>query len=602
MLNRKYYPFERNNYYFGKLLTAKDFESEQSYINDKRRFNNRLIGANGIVCGLGVIMADDSSIILQAGCATDASGREIVVPETTVIKLPTIDGYDRLSSNVAYLGISYSEKPVDEVYSVMSNENDNLKHNRIKEHYNLVLTDENLVAGVTSPMDDFLTRTIIYSDSEVQVVQLTPKFIPNGSNITVKTIIKRTEPGTGEYSFDYMLATPSLENAQNETTSQLVLNNKKLTFNEEYVIYTELTPQEHLNAVGGTVVFKIENFSIQKNNELFNLKKDIVVQLKPVSDNLREHYLKNYYEKAMDRVLAESFDERLWIAKISLIRKKSSVIIDNVSPAPFEQYSYNAQQVMMLEKLSQFYPDHKQIIASNSYKGEIRTSAALTTQPEDAVRQTASGVYDFPLGLNYDVKEILYSDEIMHGLGKGSVYIDFGVEFISLDSVSGNKSEVIVGDAYLFEDEYQGAEERLYHIEKAVKVLPDRGTFIVAIRPGKTSGLISIRIRWFAFKMIEMNKMAVTKSGDEKMIVVNPDTIVLSPKATAHISPIFFNMPSEPCNFTLLEPEGGEIDNSGVYTAPAKEGAYEIRVEALSDPTVYTHVFAIVTQKKKKGE
>ncbi len=190
----------------------------------------------------------------------------------------------------------------------------------------------------------------------------------------------------------------------------------------------------------------------------------------------------------------------------------------------------------------------------------------------------------------------------MHGLGKGSVYIDFGIEFVSIDSMSGNKSEIVVGDAYLFEGEYQGSEERLYHIEKAIKVLPDRGTFVVAIRPGKTTGLISIRIRWFAFKMTELNKMAVTKSGDEKMIVVNPDTIVLPPKGTAHISPIFFNMPSEPCTFTLLEPEGGEVDNSGVYTAPSKEGAYEIRVEALSDPTVYTHVFAIVTQKKKKGE
>ena len=42
------------------------------------------------------------------------------------------------------------------------------------------------------------------------------------------------------------------------------------------------------------------------------------------------------------------------------------------------------------------------------------------------------------------------------------------------------------------------------------------------------------------------------------------------------------------------------MDNNGVYTAPAKEGVYEIRVEALSDPTIYTHAFAIVTQKKKK--
>ena len=67
MLNRKYYPFERNNYYFGKLLTARDFEAEQRYFNDKRRLQNRLFGACGVLAGMDVIMADDTSLIRSAG-------------------------------------------------------------------------------------------------------------------------------------------------------------------------------------------------------------------------------------------------------------------------------------------------------------------------------------------------------------------------------------------------------------------------------------------------------------------------------------------------------------------------------------------------------
>ncbi len=599
MLNRKYFPFERNNYYFGKLLTAKDFEAEQNYFNDKRRLMNRLNGSNGIVCGLGVIMADDTSIILQAGCATDASGREIVVPETTVIKLPTIDGYSQLNSNVAYLGIAYNENPADEVYSVMSTDDENLKYNKTKEQYKLTLTDENLVANISSEMDDFVTKSIIYSDSEIEVVQCTPKFVPIGCNVSVKTYLKRNEPGIGEYSFSYTLSSPGFENEQGANSTEMVLNNKKLAFGEDCITEIELKPDMHLNSVGGTIVFKVENFSVQKNDEVFNLKKDVSIQLKPVSKSLREYYLQNYYERSMDRVLAESFDERLWIAKISLIRQKSSIIIDTVSVAPYGQYSYNPQQLMMLQMLSLYYPEQRQLIGGASSTADVRTSTSLITESSDSARQSASGIYDFPLGLNYDTKDVVLSDEIMHGLGKGAVYVDFGIELVTLDKKAGNTSEVIVGDSYLFEGENSSGEERLYDIDKAVKILPDRGTFIIAVKPGKTSGLISIRIRWFAFKMLEINKMNVSKSGDEKMIVVNPDTIVLPPKGVAHISPIFFNMPSEPCNFSLLEAEGGEIDNSGVYTAPSKEGAYEIRVEAISDPTIYTHVFAIVTQKKK---
>ncbi len=602
MLNRKYFPFERNNYYFGKLLTAKDFEAEQSYFNDKRRFMNRMSGANGIVSGLGVIMADDTSIIIQAGLATDASGREIVVPETTVVKLPTIDGFSQLSSSVAYLGISYKEKPADEVYSVMSGDDDTLKHNKIKEQYQLTLTDENLVANVSSPMDEFVSETIIYSDSEVQLMQYTPTFVPKGSNITVKTVLTRNEPGTGEYSFSYTLATPSFTNGDGEAATELSLNNKKLSFGEQFTLEVELTPDSNLATIGGTVGFKVENFTLQKNDEVFNLKKEIIAELKPIEVNLREHYLQTYYEKSMDKVLTESYDERLWIAKIRLIRKKSAVIIDNISPAPYDQYSYNPQQLMTLQKLSAFYPEVRSITSTVSVATTKDSSSALSTDKSENARYSSCGFYDFPLGLNYDTKEVLYSDEIMHGLGKGTVYVDFGVEFITIDAKTGNSSEIITGDTYLFEGDSAPGEERLYDIEKAVKILPERGTFVLALLPGKTSGLISIRVRWFAFKSYELTKMAVKKDTDEKMIVVNPDTIVLPPKGTAHISPIFLNMPSEPCTFTLLEADGGEIDNNGVYTAPSKEGAYEIRVEAISDPQIFTHVFAIVTQKKKKGE
>mgnify|MGYP001043276592 CR=1 FL=1 len=55
MVNRKYYSFERNNYYYGKMLTSRDFQNEQSYMNDKRRLVNRLLHGVGIVYGMDVI-------------------------------------------------------------------------------------------------------------------------------------------------------------------------------------------------------------------------------------------------------------------------------------------------------------------------------------------------------------------------------------------------------------------------------------------------------------------------------------------------------------------------------------------------------------------
>ena len=43
---------ERNNYYYGKLMTVRDFLDEQRYFNEKRWLINRMISGWGVVCGL----------------------------------------------------------------------------------------------------------------------------------------------------------------------------------------------------------------------------------------------------------------------------------------------------------------------------------------------------------------------------------------------------------------------------------------------------------------------------------------------------------------------------------------------------------------------
>ena len=79
MKNSELLPFNRNRYYKGKMLTSLDFEAEQLYMNNKRRFINQMLGGSGIVCGLNVISLDDLSIMIESGVAVDDAGREIVV-------------------------------------------------------------------------------------------------------------------------------------------------------------------------------------------------------------------------------------------------------------------------------------------------------------------------------------------------------------------------------------------------------------------------------------------------------------------------------------------------------------------------------------------
>jgi hypothetical protein len=73
-------PFRRNHYFYGKLLTSRDFNNEQVYINEKRRLINACVLGAGIVFGLDVTVdKDGATLIVKPGVAIDPLGRELVI-------------------------------------------------------------------------------------------------------------------------------------------------------------------------------------------------------------------------------------------------------------------------------------------------------------------------------------------------------------------------------------------------------------------------------------------------------------------------------------------------------------------------------------------
>ncbi len=148
MKNLKYFPFERNRYFYGKLLSVDDFDAEQRYMNDKRRLINRFLHGTGVVCGLQVVEVDDVTISLEMGLALDFSGREIVVPQPVTRKLSSIDGFRECEENgegrhELYLGIAYDEKPKEAVHNIARVDSlQEEEFNKYAEGYRLFLTGE----------------------------------------------------------------------------------------------------------------------------------------------------------------------------------------------------------------------------------------------------------------------------------------------------------------------------------------------------------------------------------------------------------------------------------------------------------------------------
>lgn len=593
MNNRRYYSFERNNYFYGKLLTSRDFEDEQNYMNNKRRLINRVLHGAGIVYGLDVVAVDESSVVIQSGLALDSSGREIVVPSTQVVKLSTIRGYSELKTSSVCLGIAYAEEKTEPVYAVMNKDADaqERQYNHLKEGYELFLQDSRDCVREPKKEDEYIAWKVLYQDDDLRITQYLPTFAVPGMLVKARTEIHKTSHMPFVCSFSCKVDADGMIPGE----TQIRADNVSQEYGETMVLEQTFRPEDYIFG-NGDVSVRFSEITVQKSG-VKEAAPDTSMTLNPVYGTALEYVHKTSYRGNLDVDLDRKYDEKLWIAGIQLIRSERHSIIDRVERAPFDQYVYSSEQLMILEKLEEFLiPQDGSAGRPQVYvQGNSERSAAAA--PER--RSNSSGVFEMSLGSGGEVGKVYFSDEIMHGLGNGPVYVDIGIEYISRDvNASGDRESIILGDGSIFESDSTVTDEKIFQVDQAVKILPDRGTFIVGVRPRVKMGRIGLRIRWYAFKPEDLEQRVYDRSEQKGCIMIQPDTIVLPPKGSVHINPVFINMPEEALSYTLLDPEGGKIDNTGLYTAPAQEGVYEIKAAALSDPEIFTHAFIIVSQKK----
>ena len=593
MNNRRYYSFERNNYFYGKLLTSRDFEDEQNYMNNKRRLINRVLHGAGIGYGLDVVAVDESSVVIQSGLALDSSGREIVVPSTQVVKLSTIRGYSDLKTSSVCLGIAYAEEKTEPVYAVMNKDADaqERQYNHLKEGYELFLQDSRDCVREPKKEDEYIAWKVLYQDDDLRITQYLPTFAVPGMLVKARTEIHKTSHMPFVCSFSCKVDTDGMIPGE----TQIRADNVSQEYGETMVLEQTFRPEDYIFG-NGDVSVRFSEITVQKSG-VKEAAPDTSMTLNPVYGTALEYVHKTSYRGNLDVDLDRKYDEKLWIAGIQLIRSERHSIIDRVERAPFDQYVYSSEQLMILEKLEEFLiPQDGSAGRPQVYvQGNSERSAAAA--PER--RSNSSGVFEMSLGSGGEVGKVYFSDEIMHGLGNGPVYVDIGIEYISRDvNASGDRESIILGDGSIFESDSTVTDEKIFQVDQAVKILPDRGTFIVGVRPRVKMGRIGLRIRWYAFKPEDLEQRVYDRSEQKGCIMIQPDTIVLPPKGSVHINPVFINMPEEALSYTLLDPEGGKIDNTGLYTAPAQEGVYEIKAAALSDPEIFTHAFIIVSQKK----
>lgn len=595
MKNNQLLPFERNRYYAGKMLTSADFQAEQNYVNNKRRFVNNMMFGSGVVCGCNVLSLDDLSILVESGMAIDNFGREIVIASSVVKKLSAIEGFDTITGNKALLCIKYREDNVHTVYSVgyQDNKSSEYEFNRVSESYDLFLMDASNAVPRVELETELLARQSLYSDSDHRITLIVPSQIPKGKSAKVVVRIDKISSKPVTLSYESVLQVPVFTTANRSRELSLELSDINLLeggcIEKEYWITAQDTPVDSAELVikAGSSHLKIDGHDVD------------IPDVPSVKVSIVEIDTESLVTREISKLSLElrsglNTTDYLVLACIDLVRTESAYIIDKISDGNDKRYIASPSQHFERTKLSAFFSD--------TPVHEEETGNAERVISEDKERgmssnhfQIATGTLEIPLGEKPRRGDVRYSGEIMHGLGKGNVYVEIGYEQFEDDKSLGMSAKsTVYGNAELFAT----SNDNIPDVETAVKVLNDKGSFIVAAKIGREPEFLTLTYRWVAIRFPSGNDLGLLENNNNKSITVDTPTVILGTKDSYFFNVNFNNMEKCSVAYELTEEGSGEITAEGVYTAPAKEGVFEIRIYCVENPSVCTYAYAIV---KKKG-
>jgi hypothetical protein len=544
MKKSRYYPFERNRYFYGKLLTVRDFESEQKYFNDKRRMMNRLLHGSGVLTGLQVVAVDEKSVSVEMGAAIDALGREIVVPSPMTMKLSMMDGFsnNQYAKNV-YLCIAYDEKEKEPVHAVANSSvrSDEINdYNRVLESYRLFIR-EDAPDPVSLPLATLSDQTIVlYQDKHVRVLQTTPRYVNPGQLFEMQLRFEKTLK-VGRLSFKYELDAHRVE-AINGTTIEFQepQDGQESDYEMKVLLRADSTA-----SVKATVGVRAGTGSLMLDDRQLELQAQSVGEIGIVTEAVQERLMSDFVKQSLEASLEAPSEPCVYLAKICLIQVGPTYVIETVEQVPFGEYVYNTSVMYKLGQASQYREETTgQFVTKSKVKtlapgqkpelnvnynpaiSELSFDLGIPAGGGSGIAGIVSGYVDITIDPFTKIAvspfgratKSFYSGEILHGLGEGNVLIITSLEersgdafsdiLASGDRVYGGASEVFKGSEF---------EPDAPEVKIGTIAYPQKGTFRIGVKVQQTSEQGNVRVRWWAYSAEMASTVQSSGSGGDSL-------------------------------------------------------------------------------------
>jgi len=515
--NPRYYPHERNRYFYGKLLTVRDFESEQKYFNDKRRMINRLLHGAGVVSGVQVVAVDDKPIPVETGMALDYAGREIIVASPVTQKLSMIDGFvsNDYAKNV-FLCLGYDERGKEAVYSVAGSSTrpeEVGEYNRIQESYHLFIREEGPDPAGFGFSRLYEDTCLLYSDEHLKIWQKCPRYV-NPEDIFEVTLWVEKTLQVPRVKLQYELTGDHITMIDGQRQCTIALAEPEPG---NVSTYRVMFPFLEAGAAGQAGNLRIKNgrLRISMGDKVVEPDVDCDQVIQVVAGPVRDYVLQEYQKLNLDEYLDKE-DPAIYLARISLTQIGSSYMIERVQPVPFNEYAYNMSDLYKLGVLGAGGAQGPFITRSSAYMLDSSEPPRLDVRFRSDSNQfdfelgiprvqaesspLATGVAEIEMEANPKAGKSYFSEEIDHGLGQGPVYIVTGVEeSISAPDLKASKhhEQIFLGDYEVFQK--SGYESLAPRMAIGSVLYPERGTFRIGIRC-QTATATKVKIRWWAYK------------------------------------------------------------------------------------------------------
>lgn len=545
MKKSRMYPFERNRYFYGKLLTVRDFESEQKYFNDKRRVLNRLLFGSGVLAGMQVVAVDDKTITVENGVALDYLGREIVIPSPVTLKLSMIDGFtnNEYKKNV-YLYASYDEKGREPVHSVgnSSIRGDEVgEYNRLLESYRLYIKEEAPSPDSFEHVGVLEHVVALFQDAHVRVTLRIPKYV-NPSDVVDVTLVVEKTLQTPRVSLSMAYDSAGLEPlGQDGRVVRFIEpgDSQETEYRHTFSLKAADRPGEF-----GKLTFHPGEVELSVGDNRMPIDAAAALETEIIAQPVADRVMKDWYERSLDQAVEGFADQDVCLAKIGLLQLGPTYMIEQVERVPFGEYIPNASLQQKLSRTvrpaaaGRFYTEAQTVDLPYGHKPELdvvydenRNAFEFKLgipKPQVIQDEMATGIMVVPLDANAKSgfftrgQRSMVTDEIAHGLGEGQVTVIVGLEEAADSSagVGSGGAGIYYGSADVFKGtEY---EAQLPSVKFGTLVYPDKGTFRIGMKLGGGTESPQLRIRWWAFKKLPEGAVSVERNGLAAMAEAAP--------------------------------------------------------------------------------